>query len=159
MSLRAITAIIEDTKEMRQLLAGLRNGAYPYQVSGLSGADKAAYIAALFNKTLPRPLLLLTLGNRRAQDLALDLEVFVDNGRVCLFPDVEVLPHEEVAAPLEIMVSRLEVLEGLARGSASLSWPRSMLSCALCLRWRPFGSAFLLLKQGRAPIWRSCWRP
>ena len=120
MSLRAITAIIEDTKEMRQLLAGLRNGAYPYQISGLSGADKAAYIAALFNKTLPRPLLLLTLGNRRAQDLALDLEVFVDNGRVCLFPDVEVLPHEEVAAPLEIMVSRLEVLEGLARGERLL---------------------------------------
>ncbi|MGI6558877.1 MAG: hypothetical protein ACOX20_08070 [Limnochordia bacterium] len=90
------------------------------RVSGLSGADKAAYIAALFNKTLPRPLLLLTLGNRRAQDLALDLEVFVDNGRVCLFPDVEVLPHEEVAAPLEVMVGRLEVLEGLARGERLL---------------------------------------
>lgn len=120
MSLRGIAQIIEDTKEMRQLLAGLGNGVPRYQVSGYSGAEKAAYVAALFNQTAPRPLLLVTLGSRRAQGLALDLEAFVDNGRVCLFPDVEVLPHEEVAAPLEVMVGRLEVLEGLARGERLL---------------------------------------
>ncbi len=120
MSLRAITELIENTKEMQQLLAGLRNGAGHYQVAGLARAEKAAYVAALFHQTSPRPLLVVTQGARRAQDLALDLEVFVDRGRVCLFPDVEVLPHEEVAAPLEIMVSRLEVLEGLARGERLL---------------------------------------
>jgi transcription-repair coupling factor (superfamily II helicase) len=112
-----------------QSLAGrlTREGNARISLSGLTPAAKALYLPLLW-QTLERPLLVVTDGNRQAEELAeltgafFDLVVSRrDAPRPQLIPALDVLPHQRLSPHSEISAQRATGLWRLAAGKASIT--------------------------------------
>ncbi|MCL6615422.1 MAG: DegT/DnrJ/EryC1/StrS family aminotransferase, partial [Firmicutes bacterium] len=93
-------------------------------LTGVSGSQKTLIIAALFQE-LASPMLVITHGSHQAQVIAADLATFLGPEKVAVFPEKELLPHEE-AIDAEVIGGRVRALGCLARGerlAVVASWP------------------------------------
>ncbi|MGI6038011.1 MAG: transcription-repair coupling factor [Limnochordia bacterium] len=120
MSLRGIVEVLKDSQEMQQLMAEFNNGLPKQHLTGCIGPEKAAYVAALFQRQGGESLLVITSGQIQAERLVEDLNSFLRGDYVHYFPALEILPHEEIGDDYDVVVQRLNVLERLARGKPTL---------------------------------------
>ncbi|MGQ9780325.1 MAG: transcription-repair coupling factor [Bacillota bacterium] len=93
-------------------------------LTGVSGSQKTLLIAALFEQ-IPATFLVITQTAHQAQTMAADLVTFLGPEKVAVFPEKELLPHEE-AVDAEVIGGRVQTLGRLARGERLLvvaSWP------------------------------------
>ncbi|GAB6877701.1 transcription-repair coupling factor [Thermaerobacter litoralis] len=101
--------------EFPSLAGGVRRELPAQAVYGLSGPAAASLLTALAAAT-GRTLFVLTADQGAADALAADLRAWVPADRVAVFPAVEVLPFEVLAASPELLALRVQALARLRRG-------------------------------------------
>jgi transcription-repair coupling factor (superfamily II helicase) len=100
--------------------------------SGLAGSAPLVLVAALHRARPERIWTLVAPGPEAAEQATADLESLLGEGAVFLYPQRESLPYEEGEAHLEIGGTRVEALEALLSGRASLlvTTPRALQELA-----------------------------
>ena len=93
-------------------------------LTGLNSSQKSLVVAALASE-IPAAVLVITHGPHQAQTMAADLTTFLGPELVTLFPEKELLPHEETLDP-EVIGARLRTLGRLTQGERLVvvtTWP------------------------------------
>jgi transcription-repair coupling factor (superfamily II helicase) len=100
--------------------------------SGLAGSAPVVLVAALHRARPERIWALVAPGPEAAEQATADLEALLGEGAVYLYPQRESLPYEEGEPHLEIGGTRVEALEALLSGRASLlvTTPRALQELA-----------------------------
>ncbi|MGE5561126.1 MAG: transcription-repair coupling factor [Chloroflexota bacterium] len=101
-----------EAQEFGAVAANLRSGMREQLVYGLSGSETTYYMAALQQLT-NRPLLVLTPSLSQAERTAEDLRSWLGSDNVHVFPPLEVMPYEVIAASPELAAQRLAALVAL----------------------------------------------
>ena len=104
----------------RDLSAALPRAGEAVVAAGLAGAAPVVLIAALHRARRERIWVLVETGPEAAEQAAADLEALLGEGAVYLYPQRESLPYEEAEPHVEIGGTRVEALEALLSGRASL---------------------------------------
>ncbi|MBI4277865.1 MAG: DEAD/DEAH box helicase, partial [Armatimonadetes bacterium] len=118
MALAGILPLLRRRPEYASLLAALRDSPPGPWAVGLGGAQKAFLLAGLLDDLhLPArgSVLVVTPTREAAERLQDDLLAFLPDleGRVRVFPYWEVLPHDEMPPPAEVVGDRLALLHDL----------------------------------------------
>jgi len=103
----------ENSKAFPDLLAELRAGKRTPVVHNLEGSG-LALVAACLHEQLKRPILVLTAGLERAEQLTDDIEFF-GVPSVFHYPKWEILPYDQEDLSLEVTSKHLDAFEALAR--------------------------------------------
>jgi transcription-repair coupling factor (superfamily II helicase) len=100
--------------------------------SGLAGSAPLVLVSALHRARPERIWTLVAPGPEAAEQATADLEALLGEGAVFLYPQRESLPYEEGEPHLEIGGTRVEALEALLSGRASLlvTTPRALQELA-----------------------------
>lgn len=115
MSSETLLQVLQASPEFSSLYDGLRRGFAEQMVYGVAGSLKSAFLAALRERT-GRPALVITATIQQAEQFRADLETWLPDQDVVLFPPMEYLPFEVMAHSPEVVSQRLAVLERLAKG-------------------------------------------
>jgi transcription-repair coupling factor (superfamily II helicase) len=99
---------------------------------GLAGSAPLVLVAALHRARPERIWTLVAAGPEAAEQATADLEALLGEGAVFLYPQRESLPYEDGEPHLEIGGTRVEALEALLSGRASLlvTTPRALQELA-----------------------------
>ncbi|HEY3369044.1 MAG TPA: transcription-repair coupling factor [Symbiobacteriaceae bacterium] len=115
MATENLIGLLYNTTEFTSLLDGFKRG-YPEQmIYGVSASLKTYLMAGLRART-GRPCLIVTSTMQQADRLREDLNTWLPEQAVAVFPPIEYMPFEVVAHSPEVVGQRLYVLERLARG-------------------------------------------
>jgi transcription-repair coupling factor (superfamily II helicase) len=114
--IRAFRSLAPFEELLRSLPA--RGGAV--RVAGLQGSSPAVLLAALHRARAERIWVLVAPVPEAAEQLVSDLEAVLGEGGACLYPQRESLPYESADPHLEIGGLRVEALEHLLSGRASI---------------------------------------
>ncbi|HLN64900.1 MAG TPA: transcription-repair coupling factor [Symbiobacteriaceae bacterium] len=117
MAAERLTALLHTAPEFTSLLDGLKRGFSDQMVYGVSASLKTYVMAALRDKTR-QPCLVVTASIAQAERIREDLNTWLPEEDVVVFPPMEYLPFEVVAHSPEVVGQRLYVLERLARGDS-----------------------------------------
>lgn len=106
--------LLEDrSRHLEDIRRRLREGKEPLVFENLAGSALPFVLSSLI-RSEGRPVVVLTAGGERAEDLVGDLEFFhVPN--VHHFPKWEVLPYDEEDLSLEVTAKTLDCLEAIVR--------------------------------------------
>lgn len=105
--------LADRSKHLEELRAELAKAKCPVVLENLHGSALPFILSQLLSEER-RPLLILTAGGERAEDITGDLEYFgVETA--FHYPKWEVLPYDEDDLTLEIAAKTLDVLEGIVR--------------------------------------------
>jgi transcription-repair coupling factor (superfamily II helicase) len=104
--------LAEKSPTFQALLKEIGKGKRPAILHNLGGSAFAAVVASL-SERLERPILVLTAGMERAEQLVDDLEFF-GCPRALHYPKWEVLPYDEEDLSLEVTSKHLDVFDALA---------------------------------------------
>ena len=115
MSSETLLQVLQASPEFSSLYDGRRRGFAEQMVYGVAGSLKSAFLAALRERT-GRPALVITATIQQAEQFRADLETWLPDQDVVLFPPMEYLPFEVMAHSPEVVSQRLAVLERLAKG-------------------------------------------
>ena len=112
----------------RELADALPRAGERVVAAGLAGSAPLVLAAALHRARRERLWVLVATRPEDAEQAAADLEALLGEGAVHLYPQRESLPYEEAEPHLEIGGTRVEALEALLSGRASLlvTTPRAM---------------------------------
>jgi transcription-repair coupling factor (superfamily II helicase) len=105
--------LAERSRHLADLVAQVRDGRKTIVLERLGGSA-LPYILSGLVAAEPRPLLVLTAGGERAEDLAGDFEFF-GVANVHHYPKWEVLPYDEEDLSLEVTAKTLDVYESILR--------------------------------------------
>ena len=115
------------SRHLTDLVAQVREGRKTLVLERLSGSSLPLVLATLLREE-KRPMLVLTAGGERAEDLVGDFEFFrVPN--VHHYPKWEVLPYDEEDLSLEVTSKTLDVYEALTRHGTPEA-PEPFVICA-----------------------------
>jgi transcription-repair coupling factor (superfamily II helicase) len=103
-----------------ELLRSLPSRGGAARVAGLHGSSPAVLLAALHRARPERIWVLVAPVPEAAEQLVSDLEAVLGEGGACLYPQRESLPYESADPHLEIGGLRVEALENLLSGRASI---------------------------------------
>jgi transcription-repair coupling factor (superfamily II helicase) len=104
----------------RELADALPRAGERVVAAGLAGSAPMVLAAALHRARRERLWVLVATGPEAAEQATADLEALLGEGSVYLYPQRESLPYEEAEPHLEIGGARVEALEALLSGRASL---------------------------------------
>jgi transcription-repair coupling factor (superfamily II helicase) len=104
----------------RELAGSLPRAGESVLAAGLAGSAPVVLVAALHRARRERIWVLVETGPEAAEQATADLEALLGEGSVFLYPQRESLPYEEAEPHLEIGGARVEALEALLSGRASL---------------------------------------
>ncbi|MFL5538731.1 MAG: transcription-repair coupling factor, partial [Longimicrobiaceae bacterium] len=104
----------------RDLADALPRAGEAVTAAGLAGSAPLVLAAALHRARRERLWVLVATRPEDAEQAAADLEALLGEGAVYLYPQRESLPYEEAEPHLEIGGARVEALEALLSGRASL---------------------------------------
>ena len=104
----------------REMAAALPRAGETVLAAGLAGSSPLVLVAALSRVRRERIWLLVETGPEAAEQATSDLEALLGEGAVYLYPQRESLPYEEAEPHVEIGGTRVEALEALLSGRASL---------------------------------------
>lgn len=90
----------------------LNRAEYPQIIYNLTGSQKVAFAAQLLQARMPG--LILTYSEEQARKWLSDLQTWLPNEEILLFPTTEWLPFEMLGRSREISAERIRVLERLA---------------------------------------------
>src|SRR5690606_1763853 len=102
------------------LTSALPRAAEALVVDGLAGAAPMALVGALHRARPERLWVLVAPGPDMAEHAAADLETLLGEGSVSLYPQRESLPYEAGETHVEIGGLRVEALESILAGRASI---------------------------------------
>lgn len=108
---------LQRSAEFDNLVQGTKGGLKKQLIYGLSGSQRSYLLAALADEIVPRPLLVVTAGEREANMLADELTGLLPGRTVRRFPAEEALPQHLAAQNKEATAQRLLVLEELCSGN------------------------------------------
>ncbi|WP_298197734.1 transcription-repair coupling factor [Desulfosporosinus sp.] len=129
-----------DIKEINQSLS---HGEWPQMIYDLTGSQKAAFVAQLFQKS--KPGLILTYSEEQAQKWANDLRTWCTDQTILHLPTTEWLPFEILGKSRETTAERIRVLNQLAHDrkctvvASVLAVERRLFSVD---RWKKFTLTF-----------------
>ncbi|MDD3654111.1 MAG: transcription-repair coupling factor [Desulfotomaculaceae bacterium] len=107
---------LQQSVEFKNLVQGINKELKQQMIYGLSGSQCSYLLACLTGEIAPRPLLVITPGERETSLLADELSGLLPGIAVRQFPAWHLLPHHVFAHSKEIVAQRLQVLESLAKG-------------------------------------------
>ncbi|HEY3314723.1 MAG TPA: transcription-repair coupling factor [Bacillota bacterium] len=108
-----------ELKEFNRVRTALDEGARQQLVYGLTGSQKAYFLAEMARAT-ERPLFVLVSHLTQAERLKDDLATLLGGREVDVFPAVEILPYQVVAHSPELFADRLRVLWRLGGGGSPI---------------------------------------
>ncbi|CAA9308622.1 MAG: Transcription-repair coupling factor [uncultured Gemmatimonadetes bacterium] len=123
---------VQTVPAFRELAAGLPRAGEAVVASGLAGSAPLLLVAGLHRARPERMWLVVGGGPEDAEMATSDLEALLGEASVFLYPQRESLPYEEGEPHLEIGGTRVEALEALLSGRASLlvTTPRALQELA-----------------------------
>jgi len=104
----------------RELADALPRAGESVVAAGLAGSSSMVMAAALHRARRERLWALVATRPEQAEQATADLEALLGEGSVYLYPQRESLPYEEAEPHLEIGGARVEALEALLSGRASI---------------------------------------
>ncbi|HET7273871.1 MAG TPA: transcription-repair coupling factor [Longimicrobiaceae bacterium] len=104
----------------RETVSRLPRASESLGVTGLAGSSRAVLIAALHRARPERLWVVVTAGPEGADQAAADLEAILGEDAVSLYPQRESLPYDTAETHVEIGGLRVEALEAVLGGSASI---------------------------------------
>ncbi|MDD4169640.1 MAG: hypothetical protein PHD36_05185 [Desulfotomaculaceae bacterium] len=118
--MRGILKPLQQSVEFKSLAQGINKKLRQQMIFGLSGSQRSFLLACLATEVAPRPLLVITPGERETILLADELAGLLPGVIVRQFPVWQLLPNYVLAHSKEIVAQRLQVLESLAKGEHAL---------------------------------------
>ncbi|NTW05348.1 MAG: transcription-repair coupling factor [Peptococcaceae bacterium] len=117
--MKGLLALLEKIEEFKEICRGIDNKDGQQMVFGLAGAQKA-YVAAALIEHRQSSALILVSGDQDAVKIKDDLQSILPERRVCLFPALQLLPYQVLAAGWEIRAERIKVLDALINNEGPL---------------------------------------
>jgi transcription-repair coupling factor (superfamily II helicase) len=115
--LQELLKAFEETYDLGRIASLCGKGTV--DLTGLNGSSKALFAASFFRST-KKGMIIVTRSNRDASDLYTDLNHFLDNESLHLFPSRETLPYDESEPLGEITAKRIVALARLAEGKKGI---------------------------------------
>jgi transcription-repair coupling factor (superfamily II helicase) len=103
-----------------ELAGALPRGSESVSVTGLAGSSTQLLVAALHRARPERLWVVVADSPDHAEQAASDLEAVLGEGSVSLYPQRESLPYEDAETHVEIGGMRVEALEAVLAGRASI---------------------------------------
>jgi transcription-repair coupling factor (superfamily II helicase) len=103
-----------------ELAEALPRGSEAVSVTGLAGSSTQLLVAALHRSRPERLWVIVADSPDHAEQAASDLEAVLGEGSVSLYPQRESLPYEDAETHVEIGGMRVEALEAVLAGRASI---------------------------------------
>ncbi|QQZ09498.1 transcription-repair coupling factor [Heyndrickxia vini] len=107
--MKDLQKIILQQDEMNSVITGLEAGLKEQLIAGLSGSARALFIASIYQK-VGKQLIIVTHNLLQAQKLYEDLQIFIDENRLYLYPANELIAAEIGIASPELKGQRIEAL-------------------------------------------------
>jgi transcription-repair coupling factor (superfamily II helicase) len=117
---RELVDRLRHTGAYREVLAGLPGRGAVLRAGGLPGASPAVLLAALGVDRPAGVSLVVAPSPDAADEAAADLRLLIEESRVLVYPQREALPYEEGEPHVEIGGQRVEAVEALLSGRASV---------------------------------------
>lgn len=115
MTLKGLLALLAQRPEFRRLVKHLQDASGVPSLDGITEAARPYVIAALA-KTLQQPLLIVTIDENEASQLADTLKVLVEQAEDVFFlPDRDALPYERLISDAQTMQQRMNALIALTQ--------------------------------------------
>lgn len=114
-----IRSYLEKSVFISQFDQILKSQVQGWQFYSLNSSAKALLAARAFHD-YKRPVLLIALDDKAAEDYAEDLEILVGQERAFFLPDYEVLPYEERSPHRTIRGQRIEALARMLSGKPAI---------------------------------------
>lgn len=108
-SLKDLQKIILQQDEMDSVISGIEAGLKEQLIAGLSGSSRAVFIASIYQK-VDQQLIIVTHNLLQAQKLYEDLQSFIDENMLYLYPANELIAAEIGIASPELKGQRIEAL-------------------------------------------------
>ena len=112
MPIEEIQKIAAQAPTFQRILQSIRSGRHLLEVTGLSGSTRALLLSFL-HRGLGGPVMVITAQPKEAEELVDDLTAML--GEIHYFPAWDVLPYEPNHPSVEVLASRLETIDALAR--------------------------------------------
>lgn len=107
--LKDLQQIILQQDEVSSVVTGIESGLKEQLVAGLSGSSRAVFIASIYQK-VKQPVIIITYNLLQAQKLYEDLQQFIDENKLYLYPANELIAAEIGIASPELRGQRIEAL-------------------------------------------------
>lgn len=141
-ALEACLAVLPKAPEWPGLLASLRRGG-EQAVFGLTGAQTTLVASGLLQATEAPTALYVTASASQAFQAKADLQTWLPDREVLLFPPLDLTPPDVVATSPDVLAQRLAVLRRLVLGQAGQPAPLLVAPVAALLRPLPPAEAFV----------------
>ncbi|MCK4259952.1 MAG: transcription-repair coupling factor [Halanaerobiales bacterium] len=109
--MNGLTKILHQSKNYQNIRDTLLSGKKVY-ISGLADSQRHFFISNLFEQS-DQHLLIITHDIQEAIAIYENLIRYLNEGKVLLFPELEILPHERLVNDLSLKIQRLQVLEDI----------------------------------------------
>ncbi|MEW6609053.1 MAG: transcription-repair coupling factor, partial [bacterium] len=109
--LNSFISLIKKSPQFVTIRKNIIQGIKKQSICGLYGSAKAYFLAALKNE-VNRPFLIILPGQTEAERFYTDLQAFSEK-EILFFPDLEILPVDEIPPHKELVGQRLAVLDRL----------------------------------------------
>ncbi|HLU22933.1 MAG TPA: transcription-repair coupling factor [Bacillaceae bacterium] len=107
--------LILQQNEIQSVVSGIDEGLQEQLIAGLSGSARSAFIAATAEET-KRSIVVVTHNLLQAQKLYEDLQQFIQDDELFLYPANELIAAELSVASPELRAQRIETLNYMASG-------------------------------------------
>ncbi len=104
-------------RQTAAIAENIKNGVYPLSVSGLSDSARADFVAAVCEKTSKKPFVIVDSA-LDARVLKEDLEFYMPQKNVLLYPSKDYLFHNIEAAGKNITTTRINTVMSIKNGDA-----------------------------------------
>lgn len=113
----ALLDLIVGTSSFREVAEQMNTGRPRQHICGISGTQKAYFLAALTRAMSDRPLVIVTYSQYEADRLYEHLSCFMRDVQIGLFPAYDILPHHELLRSADVAEARMSVLRDVIVGA------------------------------------------
>ncbi len=119
MALSKLLSFTEKVEQINSAAALLREPGKNCQIEGLSASSKP-FVTAAIQRVINRPMLVVTYSTEQAESFYSELQQFIGEEGIYLFPANEGLPFEDVIPDYHIISQRIAAMDALLKSIASI---------------------------------------
>lgn len=113
--MRSLIQAFSEDADFQSVVSGIRSGMREQLIAGLAGSSRQVMLASLAAE-LQQPIVIVTHNMFAAQKIVEDMNEFLDDDQVLLFPAQELLAAESAVSSPETLAQRIDVLTRLSSG-------------------------------------------
>jgi len=109
LTMKGINYFLQSKEDIQSIISGIQSGMKEQLIAGLSGSARSMLVSAI-NRSVNRPVLLVTHQLVQAQQIYDDLSEFIGEDKVYLYPVNELIASEISISSPELRAQRIEAL-------------------------------------------------